>query len=238
MRKFVIGMILFFAMLISLDYAYGQTPLQPVTDSEKYIIGPEDVLNIGVWKEEALSKTVSVRTDGKISLPLIDEIQAAGVTPLGLKDILTNRFKEFLESPIVNVTVMETNSYKIYLLGAVKNPGVVKIRSETTLAQVISMAGGFTDLSTDKKIVVLRKENDQQKSITVNYNTNKLDSDSEKLKNTLMELEAKYTSLHPDVISAKKKITDAEQKNKQNQVDGQDWSKPLLLKAGDTILVQ
>ena len=97
--------------------------------SESYVIGPEDVLSIHVWKEEALSKAVPVRMDGKISLPLIDDIQAAGYTARQLKEELTKRLKEFIDNPNVTVTVAEANSYKVYVSGQVKTPGVYRLRN-------------------------------------------------------------------------------------------------------------
>jgi len=138
-------------------------------DGNQYVIGPEDVLYIHVWKEDALTRTVPVRIDGKISLPLIQEIKAAGLTPLQLKEVLTRKFKEFIENPIVSVTVLETNSCKVYVTGLVKNPGVYRLRSETTVVQVISLAGGLTDWANPKKILVVRKEDGREKRITVNY---------------------------------------------------------------------
>jgi polysaccharide export outer membrane protein len=137
--------------------------------SESYVIGPEDVLNIHVWKEEALSRTVPVRMDGKISLPLIDDVQAAGYTARQLKEVLAKRLKEFIDNPNVSVTVAEANSYKVYVSGQVRTPGVYRLRSETTLLQIIPMAGGFTDWANQKKILVIRKEDGKEKRITVNY---------------------------------------------------------------------
>jgi polysaccharide export outer membrane protein len=112
---------------------------------------------------------VSVRNDGKISMPLIDEIQAAGLTPLQLKEILTQRLKEFLETPTVTVVVMEANSFKVYISGQIKSPGVYKLRSETTLTQIISMAGGLGDWANESKIIILRKENGKERRFTINY---------------------------------------------------------------------
>jgi len=137
--------------------------------SEGYVIGPEDLLSIHVWKEEALSRTVPVRMDGKISLPLVDDIQAAGYTARQLKEVLTKRLKEFIESPNVSVTVVEANSYKVYISGQVRTPGVIRLRNETTILQIIPMAGGFTDWANQKKILVIRKEDGKEKRITVNY---------------------------------------------------------------------
>jgi polysaccharide export outer membrane protein len=133
------------------------------------VIGPEDVLYIHVWKEEALTRTVPVRMDGKISLPLIQEVKAAGLTPLQLKEVLMRKFKEFIENPIVSVTVTEVNSYKVFVMGQVKTPGVHRLRSETTLTQIIVMAGGFTEWANQRKIVIVRKEDGREKRIKVNY---------------------------------------------------------------------
>jgi|MudIll2142460700_1097286.scaffolds.fasta_scaffold17687_3 polysaccharide export outer membrane protein len=146
-----------------------QAQAEIAADSDRYVIGSEDVLYIHVWKEETLSKTVSVRMDGMISMPLVDEIQAAGITPLQLKEKLTEKLKDFVEAPNVTVIVMEANSFKVYVSGQVKNPGVLKLRSETSLAQVISMVGGFSDWANQSKIIIIRKENGKEKRFTVNY---------------------------------------------------------------------
>jgi len=146
-----------------------QSQAEVTADSNAYVIGPEDVLYIHVWKEENLSKTVPVRSDGKISLPLVDEIQAAGLTPLQLKERLLEKFKEFVSIPNVSVMVMEANSFKVYVSGQVRNPGVYRLRSETSLLQLIPMAGGFTEWANPKKILIIRKENGKEKQIIVNY---------------------------------------------------------------------
>jgi polysaccharide export outer membrane protein len=145
----------------------GQTEVMP--DSRPYVIGPDDVLYINVWREEALSRTVPVRMDGKISLPLIDEVQAAGLTPLQLKEVLTQKLKKFIDDPHVFVVVTEANSSKVYISGQVRNPGVYRLRGETSLPQIISMAGGFTEWADQKKILIIRKEDGKERRITVNY---------------------------------------------------------------------
>ena len=146
-----------------------QAQAEIAADSDRYVIGSEDVLYIHVWKEETLSKTVSVRMDGMISMPLVDEIQAAGITPLQLKEKLTEKLKDFVEAPNVTVIVMEANSFKVYVSGQVKNPGVLRLRSETSLAQAISLVGGFSDWANQSKIIIIRKENGKEKRFTVNY---------------------------------------------------------------------
>ena len=151
--------------------ATDQSPKGDVkADSDTYIIGPEDMINIYVWKEESLTKTVPVRIDGKISLPLIDDIQAAGMTPLKLKQVITEKLKGFVENPTVTVTVMEANSYTIYVTGEVKTPGALRIRHETTLLKAIITAGGFTEWANKRKILIITTENGKEKRITANYN--------------------------------------------------------------------
>lgn len=141
-----------------------------VNDNAKYIIGPEDVLDIFVWKEESLTKTVPVRIDGKISLPLLDDIQASGRTPLQLKEELTKKLSGFVDNPTVTVTVKEANSYRVFISGEVKQPGIVRIRSEVTLVNLIIMVGGFTEWANKRKILIITKENGKEKRITANYN--------------------------------------------------------------------
>lgn len=142
-------------------------PVPP--DSDKYLIGPEDVLFIQVWKEEQLSQSVMVRADGKISLPLIDEIQAAGLTPLQLKEVLTQKFKQFVETPVVTVMVREAKSFKVYIGGQVLKPGVYTLVEAITFLQLVPMAGGFTEWANQRKILLVRKEGGQEKRITINY---------------------------------------------------------------------
>ena len=138
-------------------------------DSNRYVIGPEDVLYIHTWKEDALSRTVPVRMDGKISIPLINEVQAAGLTPLQLREILIEKFKKYIDNPNISVIVTEANSFKVYISGQVRTPGMYRLRNETSLLQLIPMAGGFTDWANQKKILIIRNENGKEKRITVNY---------------------------------------------------------------------
>ena len=147
----------------------AQAKAAVAADSDSYVIGPEDVLYIYVWKEENLSRTVPVRMDGMISIPLVDDIKAAGMTPLQLKQTLLAKLSEFVETPDVTVIVTEANSYKVYVQGEVKTPGVYKLRTETSLVQLIVMAGGFTDWADKKKITIIRKEGGKESRIRANY---------------------------------------------------------------------
>ncbi len=121
-----------------------------------YIIGPEDVLEITVWKNADLSKSVQVRPDGRISLPLIGDVSAVGRTTSQLTADIANRLKAFMENPVVSIVVNQVNSYLIYVLGEVKTPGRYPLKSKTTLLQAITLAGGFTPVAARNKIVVFR----------------------------------------------------------------------------------
>lgn len=138
-------------------------------DSGSYVIGPEDVLYIYVWKEDNLSRSVPVRMDGMISIPLVDDIKAAGLTPLQLKELLLAKLREFVDTPDVTVIVTEANSYKVYVQGEVRTPGVIRLRTETSLVQVIVLAGGFNEWADKKKITILRKEGGKDSRIRANY---------------------------------------------------------------------
>lgn len=178
-KLFNIGIIIVWAVLIFNSIAYPQADKEILlkkegqaeiaADSDRYVIGAEDVLYIHVWREETVTKTVSVRMDGMISIPLVDEIQAAGLTPLQLKEKLTERLNQFIENSNVTVVVMEANSFKVYFSGQVKTPGVLRLRTETSLAQAISMVGGLTEWANQKKIIIIRKESGKEKRFTINY---------------------------------------------------------------------
>lgn len=171
--QIILVLIIFPALLIAQQekeiFEKKQAQSEIKADVSNYVIGPEDVLYIHVWREDLLSRTVPVRMDGNISLPLIDEIQAAGLTPLQLKDVLVQKLKKFIDEPNVSVIVMEANSHKVYISGQVRTPGVYRLRSETTILQIIPMAGGFTEWANQKKILVIRREGGKEKRIIINY---------------------------------------------------------------------
>ena len=171
-RLLSIGMITILVLVLTVSFSLSQEKQggtgKPV-DNPNYVIGPEDVLDIHVWKEDALTRAVPVRSDGMISLPLINEVYVLGLTPLQLRAILTEKFKQFVDNPTVTVTVTEANSFKVFVSGQVKTPGVYRLRSETTLLQIISLAGEFTKEANPKKIVIIRREGGKDKRLEVNY---------------------------------------------------------------------
>lgn len=127
-----------------------------LTVTADYIIGPEDVLDITVWKNADLSKTVQVRPDGRISLPLIGDVPAVSRTSSQLTEEIASRLKAYMENPTVSIVVKEVNSYSIYVLGEVAKPGKYPLKSKTTLLQAITLASGFTPVASRNKIVVFR----------------------------------------------------------------------------------
>lgn len=141
----------------------------PATTDASYIIGPEDVLNIDVWKEQEISRSVPVRPDGKISLPLLNDVQAAGLTPMQLQASLHDALKKFISDPQVTVIVTQVNSRRIFVLGEVPRPGAFPMLPHMTVLQAISTAGGFSQFAKEKGVYVLRTENGRQVTIPFNY---------------------------------------------------------------------
>lgn len=121
-----------------------------------YIIGPEDVLDITIWKNADLSKTVQVRPDGRISLPLIGDVVAVSRTSSQLTEEISTRLKAYMENPTVSIVVKEVNSYAIFVLGEVVKPGRYPLKSKTTLLQAVTLASGFTPVASRNKIVIFR----------------------------------------------------------------------------------
>jgi polysaccharide export outer membrane protein len=150
--------------------AEQQAPPKAATDDPAYTIGPEDVLNVSVWKELDVSNSaVPVRPDGMISLPLLGDVQAAGRTPSQLADDIATRLKKYIEEPRVTVVVTGMNSRRVFILGEVNHPGPTGMSANMTVLQAISAAGGPTAYANTKKIAVLRTEQGKQSKYLFNY---------------------------------------------------------------------
>ena len=134
----------------------------------EYVIGPEDALHIAVWREADLTASLPVRPDGKISLPLLDDVQAAGLTPKQLANSITEKLKKFLADPRVTVVVTQINSKRIYLVGEVLHVGATPMLPNMTVLQALSSAG-LNQFANTKRIYVLRTENGKQQKLPVNY---------------------------------------------------------------------
>jgi polysaccharide export outer membrane protein len=137
-------------------------------NNSTYVIGPEDTLHVAVWKEPDLTATLPVRPDGKISMPLLNDVQAAGLTPMQLADSITEKLKKYVTDPRVTVVVTAMNSQRIYVLGEVLHSGAMPLTPNMTVLQALATAG-FTQFANTKGIYVLRQENSKQQKIPVNY---------------------------------------------------------------------
>jgi polysaccharide export outer membrane protein len=140
-------------------------------ESQKvYRISAGDILEITTWKEPDLSRQeILVRTDGKISFPLLNDVQAAGLTPLEMKRNMEAGLKDFISSPFVTVHVRNPESQKIYILGEVQNTGEYPLTKNLTVLQAFALAGGFTEWASKKEIILLRNEGGQDKIYRINY---------------------------------------------------------------------
>ena len=148
--------------------ASAATTPAPEADAD-YKIGPQDVLRIDVWKEPDISRTIPVRPDGKISLPLLNDVQAAGMTAMQLAHVLKESLSKYLNNPQITVTVTEINSRRVYITGEVTRAGALPLLPGMTVLQALSSAGGFTQFAKLKNIYVLRNEDGKQVKHPFNY---------------------------------------------------------------------
>jgi polysaccharide export outer membrane protein len=150
----------------------GTTPAQPaeIVPPPDYVIGPEDVLNIVIWREKDLSAEVMVRPDGKVSLPLVNDVQAAGLSPEQFRQQLTAATAKFVAEPAVTVIVRAIHSRKVYIMGEVRSPGPYPLPGPTTVLQLIAQAGGLSEFADAGDIGVVRTENGRAVRLKFNYN--------------------------------------------------------------------
>jgi len=167
-RRLVLACLASLATLISGPVAFAQAPAAGL-DSTTYRLGPEDVLEISVWREDALKREVLVRPDGGISYPLIGEIQAAGKTVNDLREEITKRLEKFVPDAAVSVTVLKTGSQRIYVLGKVTKPGEFPVGRSVDVLQALSMAGGLTPFADANGIRIMRRDGDRQVVLPFEY---------------------------------------------------------------------
>ena len=175
LKNSVIAGLSLFLVAVSHSYVQGQEiekGKQAGVNNEDYLLGAGDVVEVSAWRNEALSKVAVVRPDGKISLPLIGEIKASGLTPLELRDKIIVKLKEFGETPEATIIVQEVNSYVVFVLGEVARPGRFQLIARTTIVQAISMAGGFTSFASPNDIILLRRLEgiDEERRTTIRFN--------------------------------------------------------------------
>src|SRR6267142_857038 len=147
----------------------GHPLAAPPVPPSGYTMGPEDVLDVTVWNNTGLSRTVPVRPDGMISLPLLDDVQAAGLTPKQLKADLTRRLAKYITSPEVSVIVREIHSLKVAVIGEVRKPGRYDVGSRASVLDALALAGGFNDWARRSKMVILRVEGSTVTRIPCDY---------------------------------------------------------------------
>ena len=175
MRSCPLAFALLFAPLVGAQEAPAQKPdASPKTTAATpldadYKIGPQDILRIDVWKEPDISRTIPVRPDGKISLPLLNDVQAAGLTPMQLAASLREGLSKYLNNPQVTVTVSEINSRRVYITGEVSRSAAIPLLPNMTALQALSSAGGFTQFAKLKDIYILRTEDGKQVKHPFNY---------------------------------------------------------------------
>lgn len=140
-----------------------------VAEDPVYKIGPQDVLRIDVWREDQLTRTIPVRPDGRITLPLLNDVQAAGLTPMELARVIREDLKKYISNPQVTVSVTEINSRRVYVNGEVARAGAYALLPHMTVLQALSNSGGFTQFAKVKNIYILRTGNGNQVKLPFNY---------------------------------------------------------------------
>jgi polysaccharide export outer membrane protein len=157
---------------LMLAAAFSTIRAQEVTESSfpgEYVLGVEDRLSISVWKEPELSRTVIIRPDGKVTCPLVGDIQAAGRTAKQLSADLTTALARFVKEPVVNVTVESIESYKVYVLGEVSTQGALILRRRTRLLEAIALSGGMTQFADRSDVVLIRYDDDKETRLRIDY---------------------------------------------------------------------
>lgn len=176
MTKYTATLVLFAALFLVSPNLTGHAtaadtaPTGVAATAGSYAIGPGDTLEIITWKEPDFSRNeILVRIDGKITFPLLDDLQAAGLTTIQLKEQIQKGLKAFVDAPEVTVTVRNPGSQKFYILGEVAKTGEYPLIKNLTVLQAFALAGGFTEWASKKEIILFRKENGQGKTILINY---------------------------------------------------------------------
>ena len=179
----VVGALLLMAAAVSPARAQGTAPAQPAPQSKpapapastgvqvpaEYVIGPEDVLGVNFWRDTEMTGDVTVRPDGRITLPLLGDFQAAGLTPDALKQEIHKAATKLFQDPTVTVIVRTINSRKVFITGSVTTPGAHTLTRDLTVMQLIALAGGLTEFADKKNITIVRNEKGQQQMFKLNY---------------------------------------------------------------------
>jgi polysaccharide export outer membrane protein len=169
------SLVMAFWLMVTLSLALPAAEDQPADPAaaelpEDYVIGLEDILSVNVWKEPELSvKEVVVRPDGKISVPLVGDIQASGLTPMQLQERITERMKEYVAAPSVTIVVLRVGSRSVSIVGQVAKPGIYYLGAPMTVLELLARAGGIGPDAEEKKIAIVRTEGGKTVSYRFNY---------------------------------------------------------------------
>lgn len=163
MRSSIIRLLLAFLLChVVTQNIFAETTAVQTVNTKTYLLLPEDVLEISVWKEEGLKREVVIRPDGKISFPLVGHIQAAGKTPEQLEKKIVKRLKSYISDPVVNVSILKTAGNKIYVIGKVNRPGVYPVGHYIDVMQALSLAGGLTAYADGDDITIIRRQGNKE----------------------------------------------------------------------------
>lgn len=155
--------------VLVLGFSLLANPSKAQSEPPEYLIGPNDILNIHVWREEALTRDVTVMADGRIAFPLIGEVVAQGKTVEGLKQIIAQKLKKYVSDPNVTVIVRESRSRRIYTIGKLNAPGSFPLVAGMTVLQALSASGGFTEWADTKSILIIRRKAGMEERLQFNY---------------------------------------------------------------------
>ena len=161
--------------LVPFLLAIGLTPVVPASaqsappSTEDYVLGVEDKLSIAVWKEPDLLRLLSIRPDGKITFPLVGDIQAAGRTPKQLTDELAKALERYIKEPVVTVSVEEINNFKVFVVGEVTLQGALTLRRRTRLLEAIALSGGLTQFADKSNVILVRTEGGKENRTRIDY---------------------------------------------------------------------
>lgn len=170
MKTIAFGIIAAVFLIATLNPVFAESPaINQVASGGEYEIGPEDLLDISVWKEKDLQKEVLVRPDGWITFPLVGNIEAKGKTALQLQEEITQWLKQYIPSPVVSVSIKKIAGYKIFVIGRVNKPGDYVVGRYIDVLQALSLAGGLTPFAEEGNIKIVRKEHGKETILRFNY---------------------------------------------------------------------
>lgn len=155
--------------LLAIVGSFLTHPVQGACEGEEYVLGVEDVLQVSVWQQPDLTMTVVIRPDGKISIPLLGDVQAAGHTAEQLADVIRERLKQYRKDPLVTIVVQEIKAYKVYVIGRVASQGMLELKTCTQVVQALAQAGGFTSFADKTDILLLRRKGEHELRISIDY---------------------------------------------------------------------